>query len=475
MTDIERAIQAAEAAPEGPAIGAFFDLDGTLVKGFTALAYLREELQTLGARALYELARDVQKLRNQEDGDTATIERAAMLIAGRTVDDMEALSKRVFKKRVAATLRPGVRDLVRAHRRRGHTVVMATAATGFQAAPVAQDLEISNVLSTHLEVVDGTLTGRVVGAPTWGRHKAKAVRDFATANDVDLTQSFGYANGDEDQDFLEALGHPHAVCPDRGLARFAKSVDMPILQFEDPPSTDLRSVFGTLASLGTMNAGVLAAVAGKMISGGRWKPIGPTLAAAGDLTLKVAGIEVRAQGKEHIEAARPAVFIVNHQSNLDPLVAGVLVRHDFTVVGKQEIAWDPRAFAMSWLDVALIDRTDSESARASLTALVERIQGGESVMIWPEGTRMPTPRLGTFKKGGFHLAMDAGVPIVPIVLRNTGELWPKGQVLVHPGTVDVCVLPPISTADWKRENLDAHIAEVRAQFEQTLENWPIGG
>ncbi|MEM6930402.1 MAG: HAD-IB family hydrolase, partial [Myxococcota bacterium] len=76
--------------------------------------------------------------------------------------------------------------------------------------------------------------------------------------------------------------------------------------------------------------------------------------------------------------------------------------------------------------------------------------------------------------GAFHLAMNAGVHMVPIVLRNTGELWPKGTPIIHHGTVEVCVLPPIPTTGWTEEMLDAKVADVREQFESTLDNWPSG-
>lgn len=468
MNELERAIQAVGRAPEGPAVAAFLDLDGTLVTGVTALAYLRDDLEELGAEALYELASDIRSFQGEPDGDIRTIERAVSLLTGRSVVDIETLCRRVFTSRIAPTVRPDARELVRAHRRRGHTVVLATAATQLQAAPVAHDLDIPHVLATEVEVVDGHLTGRLRGAPCFGPRKAQAVTEFAHTHGIDLSHSYAYANGAEDRAFLETVGRPAAVCPDEQLA----ASGLPVYQLEDPPAPNLRSVVGTLVSLGTFNAGLLGAVAGQLVSGGRWKAIGPSLAAAAEVSLRVAGIDVRVQGREYLEATRPAVFVVNHQSNLDAVVAGTLIRHDFTGVGKQELARDPRAMAIGWLGVALIDRSDSQSARASVAALVDRIKAGESVVMWPEGTRMPTPTLGPFKKGAFHLAMDAGVPMIPIVLRNTGELLPRGQLMVRPGTVDVCVLPPISTDDWTKEGLDARVAEVRARFAATLEAWP---
>ena len=95
-----------------------------------------------------------------------------------------------------------------------------------------------------------------------------------------------------------------------------------------------------------------------------------------------------------------------------------------------------------------------------------------SVVIAPEGTRSLTPRLGQFKKGAFHIAMQAGAPIVPVVIRNTYEVMPRGSLLFRPGTVQVCALPAIDVTTWKVGDLDRHVAEVQALFQRTLDDWP---
>lgn len=122
------------------------------------------------------------------------------------------------------------------------------------------------------------------------------------------------------------------------------------------------------------------------------------------------------------------------------------------------------------IDPAYIDRSDSASARATLTEVATRIRAGTSLMIFPEGTRSATPVLGPFRKGAFHLAVEAGVPVVPVVLRNTGELMGRNSLVLKPGEVDVCVLEP--ETDWTKKNLSTKVSALHAKFAETLAHWP---
>ena len=92
----------------------------------------------------------------------------------------------------------------------------------------------------------------------------------------------------------------------------------------------------------------------------------------------------------------------------------------------------------------------------------------KSLVIAPEGTRAPTRKLGAFKKGGFHVAIQSGVPIVPVVIHNSGDISPKGDKIFRSGTVHVDVLPAIETSDWSVANIDEHVADVRNAFLRTL-------
>jgi putative phosphoserine phosphatase/1-acylglycerol-3-phosphate O-acyltransferase len=194
-----------------------------------------------------------------------------------------------------------------------------------------------------------------------------------------------------------------------------------------------------------------------------------------DIALALAGVQLRVSGEEHLWTLRPAVFVFNHQSSMDVPIVANLVRRDLTAVAKKEASRDPRFAILGHVArVAYVDRGNSQQARAALAPAVDRLREGISLAIAPEGTRSVTPRLGRFRKGAFHVAMQAGVPIVPIVIRNAGDVMWRGSLLVRPGTVDVTVLPPIPTRDWRVEDLPGHVADLERRYRETLDDWPDG-
>ena len=108
-----------------------------------------------------------------------------------------------------------------------------------------------------------------------------------------------------------------------------------------------------------------------------------------------------------------------------------------------------------------IDRSDRKSAFESLKQASETIQKGTSVMIFPEGTRSEDGHIREFKKGGFILAVDAGVPIVPVVLHGTVRILPKGTLRVHSGRVVLEILAPVETSPYSRKTKDTLISHLR--------------
>ena len=193
----------------------------------------------------------------------------------------------------------------------------------------------------------------------------------------------------------------------------------------------------------------------------------------GRTLLTATGINLNVLGEENLTAQRPAVFIFNHRNQADPIIAGRLVSDNFTSVGKKELENDPIVGTMGKImDAAFIDRDDPKKAVEGLKKVEELARKGLSILIAPEGTRLDTTEVGPFKKGPFRIAMSAGIPIVPIVIRNAEVIAARDSSTFNPGTVDVVVFPPIPVDDWTHDNLTERIAEVRQLYLDTLKDWP---
>jgi putative phosphoserine phosphatase/1-acylglycerol-3-phosphate O-acyltransferase len=389
---------------------------------------------------------------------------------------MQELSEHLFKHEISGRLHPEVWRLAQAHRAMGHRVVLASSATRFQVAPMARELDADDVLCTPVEIVDGVVTGRTAGAVLWGEGKARAARALAGEHALDLGDCFAYSNGAEDVPFLEIAGHPVCVDPEDGLASVAGERGWPALRCEPRPSIPpVGNVARTVGFYSAMAAAGWAGLGVGLLRGSRRTLVDVTGGVGADLGLAVAGVDVDiVSGAEHLWSSRPCVFLFNHQSKLDTIVVMKLLREGFTGVAKKEAANVPgfgQLFRLA--GVAFVDRANSSRARAALAPAVDKLRTeGLSLVMAPEGTRSSTPKLGPFKKGAFHIAMQAEVPVVPIVLRNVGEVMWRGAQTLRPGTIEVCVLPPVDTSAWQPKSAGDHANEVRELFVATLDNWP---
>jgi putative phosphoserine phosphatase/1-acylglycerol-3-phosphate O-acyltransferase len=355
----------------------------------------------------------------------------------------------------------------------GHTVAIATSATHYQAAPIAEELGIAHILGTRVSTRDGRLTGDVEGTSLWGVGKAEAVRAFAGAHRIALERSYGYANGNEDIAFLKAVRYATVVNPQPILDRAAQREGWPVMRFAGRRKASAAMRARSVAAYGALAATSLAGLAYAAATGRTRRAAEWVGATSSDAMLAIAGISVEVQGARHLRDHRPSVFMFNHQSVADGYVLLKLLRDGFTGVAKKEAAAMPLlGQILRGLDFTFIDRSDARSAIAAMQPVIDKLRGGMSFVIAPEGTRSLSPRLGRFKKGPFHIALQARTPIVPVILRNTCEVLPRGSLLLRPGTVQVRVLPPIDVAQWRIEDLDRHVAEVRALFQRTLDDWP---
>jgi len=476
MADIEWLIEQIDEAPEGPQIGAFFDFDGTLIAGYSALAFFKYRLRRgqISPKEILNTVAESLSIEHRGKDVTELMNVGVQGQAGRSVDEVDAWARTVFAREIAEMLYPDARALIEAHQRKRHTVVIASSATRLQVLATADDLGVMHVICTEMEVdASGHFTGNLASEIRWGDGKARGVADFAASHGIDLAASFGYSNGVEDVPFLSAVGRPVALNPDEELAAVAAGKRWPRAQLKRPPQTTAIDIVRSGAAL-SMFAGSFAA-AGLLGLVNRSRSLGANVAStvSAELALAAAGVRVRVVGEENAWSARPAVFTFNHQSQLDPFVLSTVLRKDFSGVAKKSLERDPIFGPVGFLtQVVYIDRADSAKARSGLEGAVEALKEGKSIAIAPEGTRSPTPRLLPFKKGPFHLAMQAGVPMVPVVMRNCGEIMSAHSMVVHSGIVDVAVLEPIPTDDWTRENLDEQVAKVRQSYIDTLSDWP---
>ncbi len=464
------------ASPAGPRIGAFFDLDGTLVAGFTAVILTQERLlrRDMGVSELLGMVQAglSHSLGRIEFEDL--IGKAAAALTGRLLDDLDEIGERLFAQRIESRIYPEMRELVRAHMARGHTVVLSSSALTIQVEPVARFLGIPNTLTNKFETnEDGLLTGRVQKPILWGPGKAAAVQRFAVQHHIDLKDSYFYADGDEDVALMYLVGNPRPTNPEGKMAAVAKRRGWPILRFNSRGPVGLRRQVRTLAGLGSMFPIAAGAVGIGLLTGSRRRGVNFFTSTFSQLLLATSGVHLNVVGRENLTVQRPAVFIFNHRNQVDPVIAGALVRDNWIGVGKKELEKDPIMGTLGkLLDSVFIDRDDPAAAVESLHTVEERARNGLSIVIAPEGTRVDTTEVGPFKKGPFRIAMAAKIPIVPIVIRNAEIVAARNSTVINPGTVDVAVFPPISVQDWTVETLPEHIAEVRQLYLDTLADWP---
>jgi putative phosphoserine phosphatase/1-acylglycerol-3-phosphate O-acyltransferase len=465
------------ASPPGPKIGAFFDLDGTLVAGFTAVILTQERLRRRDM-GVGELLSMVQAGLNHTLGRIEfedLIGNASRALAGRLIDDLEEIGERLFAQRIESRIYPEMRELVRAHVARGHTVVLSSSALTIQVNPVARFLGITNTLTNTFETdEDGLLTGDVVKPILWGPGKAAAVQKFAADHDIDLKDSYFYADGDEDVALMYLVGNPRPTNPEGKMAAVAKRRGWPILRFNSRGGVGMRRQLRTLAGFSTMFPVAAGALGIGVLTGSRRRGVNFFTSNFSQLLLATSGVHLNVIGRENLTAQRPAVFIFNHRNQVDPIISGALVRDNWVGVGKKELQSDPIMGTLGkLLDTAFIDRDDQAAAVGTLHTVEERAKNGLSIVIAPEGTRLDTTEVGPFKKGPFRMAMAVGIPIVPIVIRNAEIVASRNSTTINPGTVDVAVFPPIPVDDWTLDTLPERIAEVRQLYLDTLADWPV--
>ena len=187
--------------------------------------------------------------------------------------------------------------------------------------------------------------------------------------------------------------------------------------------------------------------------------------------LKLSGVKVRVSGAlESLDPQKPYVFVSNHQSYFDIPATLTTIPHRLRFIAKRELLYIPFVGFYLWrVGAPIVKRGSSKSARRALNAAARRIQEGTSVLVYAEGTRTRTGKIGAFKRGAFVLAIRSKTPVIPITISGAFEVLNVNSYKVNPGTIWIHVGEPITTGGLEHEQrfeLGATVQEtIQAQFE----------
>ena len=186
--------------------------------------------------------------------------------------------------------------------------------------------------------------------------------------------------------------------------------------------------------------------------------------------LRLSGVRVRVRGLELLDPKQSYVFVSNHRSYLDTAAIFVYTGRRIGVLAKKELLKVPvLGVGMGFVNVMAIDRTNRESAIRTTEAAAKRIQSGVSFAVFVEGTRAKPGELLPFKKGAFYMARQAGVPVVPVAIKNSDVLMGKGTGEARSGTVEMVLMSPVETVGVSTDDdINQLIADVRESIASEL-------
>jgi len=186
--------------------------------------------------------------------------------------------------------------------------------------------------------------------------------------------------------------------------------------------------------------------------------------------LWVCGVKVRASGLQNVEPGIPRIYMTNHQSFFDIFALLAYIPIDFKFIMKQELMRIP-VFgpAMRRAGYIGIEREDPRKAVRSMKEAAQKIKGGVSVVMFPEGTRSVDGRLLPFKRGGFNLALKSGCDIVPVAISDSYRIVPKGSLKIKKGSFGIHIGEPISLKGYGRKNINQLMDRVKEAMEDLME------
>ncbi|PLX81189.1 MAG: 1-acyl-sn-glycerol-3-phosphate acyltransferase [Desulfuromonas sp.] len=187
--------------------------------------------------------------------------------------------------------------------------------------------------------------------------------------------------------------------------------------------------------------------------------------------LLLGGAKLDVTGIENIPTDRPVIFMPNHQSNFDIPALFSAIPGQFRWLAKMELFKVPLfGLTMRRSGYIPIDRSNRRKSLESIRLAAQRISNGTSVVIFPEGTRTSDGKLQLFKKGGFHLALQAGVSVIPVTIDGSYAMMPKHRTRIDKGSIRVTFHPELPGEDLVGKAIDDVMEQVRQPLASTLSN-----
>jgi len=192
------------------------------------------------------------------------------------------------------------------------------------------------------------------------------------------------------------------------------------------------------------------------------------------LGLRLVRVRVEVAGLEHLKRDQSYIFTPNHQSFIEvPLLVGYLGRNPAYLAKKEVFKYPIFGFGIRVIGCVPVDRSNTQSAIESARLATEHLKRGKSYIVYPEGTRSSDGQMLAFKKGAFVMAMEAGVPIVPVSISGAVRVMPRSGIRIYPYTIRVTVHEPIDTKDYSRERIAELMELTREKVASALDEEEI--
>ena len=477
MTTLDTHLQSITPSRTDQATIAFFDLDRTLIAGYSILAIARETAEQ-GARRgklreATKVVQDILKHKVYRSGANyhRLVKRTTKALSGVSESTLRDIGENAYRKYLAKSLYREAVALVEAHRAAGHKLAIVSSASRYQIEPIARVLGIEEIHCTQLEVVEGRFTGQVIVPMCYGEGKLLAAQRSARQHKAALKNCWFYSDSSADLPLVRKVGHPVAVNPSDKLGAHARTHKWQQLFFSTRGMPSAESIVRTLLTAQTIVATTAVGMLAKRLGRPAYRSANHLTRMFGDIGSAFAGLDFEIEGLENLRRERPAIFVFNHQSLLDSMVLAHLLRKDVVAMCKKEMEHTPViGNLLRQTDTIFVDRKESDQ-REVLQKALDVLKSGRSLVIAPEGSRSTLGDIQPFKHGAFLLARKAGVPIVPIILHNVKDALPNGGWLIRPATIRVTVLPPIPAESIR--NVRTACGELENRYMHLLGKSPL--